>query len=281
MDSQHELTYAYLEAHPQDAASVLETMPVTNAAALLDSIPLRLCIPLVQHMLPFLSSQCLALLDDEKIIGILRNIGIQAGVAIVRQFEATHRTKLLTELPTALILPYDGLLGHQEDTVGAWMNPNILALKNEMLVEAALERIHDTSYVASNIIYVIDNLQMLSGYIELAELLRADSSTPLKKLTKPCLHKLPSQAILSSLLKHQGWYHSSILPVIDRQNKLVGTINYEALERALSIQFSALKTQNNVDSTMTSLTDAYWFSVSSLMQSIISFLPCKQSGSES
>jgi magnesium transporter len=95
MDSQHELTYAYLEAHPQDAARVLETMPVATAAALLDSIPLRLSIPLVQHMLPFLSSQCLALLDDEKIIGMLRGIGIQAGVAIVWEFVTTRSTILL------------------------------------------------------------------------------------------------------------------------------------------------------------------------------------------
>jgi magnesium transporter len=281
MDSQHELTYAYLEAHPQDAARVLETMPVANAAALLDAIALRLSIPLVQQMLPFLSSQCLALLDDEKIIGILRGIGIQAGVAIVRQFDTAHRTKLLSELPTTLILPYDLLLGHQEDTVGAWMNPHILALKNDMHTEDALERIRDTSHAASNIIFVIDHLQMLTGYIELADLLRAERLSPLKKIMKPCQHKLPSQALLSGLLKHQGWYHSSLLPVIDRQNKLVGTISYEALQRALSIQIAAPTTQKHSDTTIASVTDAYWFSVSSLMQSVISLLPCKQSGIES
>lgn len=42
MASSEELTYAFLEAHPSDAARVLERLAPAAAAALLQSAPLRL-----------------------------------------------------------------------------------------------------------------------------------------------------------------------------------------------------------------------------------------------
>ena len=52
MASSEELSYAFLEAHPADAARVLERLAATEAGALLQSAPLRLAAPVLRHMLP-------------------------------------------------------------------------------------------------------------------------------------------------------------------------------------------------------------------------------------
>ena len=92
MASSEDLSYAFLEAHPSDAARVLERLAPVSAAALLQSEPLSLASP------------------------------------VLRCFAAERRAKLLANLPTALTITYEMLLGYPEGTVGAWMDPNPKAL---------------------------------------------------------------------------------------------------------------------------------------------------------
>ena len=74
-------------------------------------------------MLPISGARCLEQLDDDQVTGLLRGAGAQAGVALLRYFGAERRSRLLAQLPTALTLAYELLLGYPEDSVGAWMDP--------------------------------------------------------------------------------------------------------------------------------------------------------------
>ena len=47
-----ELSLAFAETHPSDAARVLEHLPVTDATAFLTLLPARLGAPVLRHMLP-------------------------------------------------------------------------------------------------------------------------------------------------------------------------------------------------------------------------------------
>lgn len=276
MDNQAELSYIFLETHPSDSARVLERVAPESAAALFEEAPLRVVAPVIRQMLPLASARCLLLLDDSKVLGLLRAVGAQAGVALLRQFDGEHRARLLSQLPTALNITYDLLLGYPEDTIGAWMEPNTLALPKSMLVGEALERVKQMDETTNANPYVVNQHLGLVGIIELTELIRADASYSLAVLVKPCPYRLPAQTLLSNVLEHQGWTDYSILPVVDHKDRLVGSLTYATLLKALKIDHETPVNRSS-DSMLAATATSYWHGVSALVQSFVNVLPSSSS----
>lgn len=279
MTSSDQLTFAFLESHPSDAARVLERLAPAPAAALLRSVPLRLAVPVLRHMLPLAGARCLELMDDAEAAGMLHGMGVQPGVALMRHLVAGQRTRLLKQLPTAITIAYELLLGYPEGTVGAWMDPHALALPADMTCGEALERVRSASeeHVADP--FVVGRNQRLQGYVELAHLLRAQASTPLGNLLRSITHRLPTQAMLAGLRDHPGWRESSVLPVVDSDGRLVGAISHAAMQQGLSKE-QASPARPGTRDTLVELAAAYWFGVSSLIQSLVSMLPVERGEEE-
>lgn len=272
MASSEDLSYAFLEAHPVDAARVLERLAPASAAALLLSAPLRCAAPVLRQMLPLAGARCLESLDDDGTAGLLHGVGAQAGVALLRYFGAERRARLLARLPTGLNVAYQMLLGYPEGTVGAWMDPRPLTLPADMTAGESLERVRGADERVVGNLHVTDRNQRLLGYVELPELLRADPATSVARLLRTSAHRLPAQALLAGVRKNTGWNEASILPVVERGDRLVGVLTHAALLRALSAAQGAT-TLRGGDDTLAGIAGAYWFGVSSLIEAVVSLLP--------
>jgi len=275
MDSREELSYAFLETHPVDAARVLERLPPASAAALLQAAPQRLATPVLRQMLPLAGARCLEQLDDSEAAGLLHGIGAQAGVALLRYVGAERRSRLLARLPTALSLAYELLLGYPEGTVGACMAPHTLAFPADMTCGEALERVRQADAGLTADPFVIDRNQRLLGYIELADLLRAQAALPLKRLVRASPHRLPAQAMLAGLRDHPGWREASILPVVEQGERLVGALTHTALQRALSLA-PLHPTPHHAEDALVSVARTYWFGVSTLIEALVGLLPASR-----
>ena len=280
MASSEDLTYTFLDAHPADAARVLERLAPDSAAALLQSVPLRLASPVLRQMLPLAGARCLERLDDGDAAGLLRGVGAQAGVALLRYVGAERRTRLLAQLPTGLTIAYELLLGYPEGTVGAWMDPRTLALPSDMSAGECLDRVRRADEVLAAYPFVIDRNQRLLGNLELAELLRTDAATPLVRLVRPSPHRLPAQALLAGLRDHPGWHEAPTLPVVERGDRLVGALTHGTLLRALSMNQSA-PTPRRTEDTLAGIAGAYWFGVSTLIQALVGLFPVERREGES
>lgn len=280
MASSEELSHAFLEAHPVDAARVLERLAATEAGALLQSVPVRLASPVLRQMLPIAGAHCLEHLEDVQVAGLLHGAGTQAGVALLRHFSAERRARLVAQLPATLTLAYELLLGYPEQTIGAWMDMHAMALPADMTVGESLERVRRADEMLVGDPFVIAGNQRLLGYVELADLLRANALTSLDRLVRPCSHKLPAQALLSGLLDHPGWHVASTLPVVERGDRLVGAFTHAALQRALSIGREEPKRDHAID-TYVGMASAYWFGVSALIKAVVSQLPVQRCEDES
>jgi len=280
MSSKESLSYAFLESHPADAARVLERLAPTSAAALLLSAPQRLSSPVLRQMLPLAGARCLEQLDDTVIAGLLQGMGAQAAVAQLRYFGTERRKNLLMQLPTALTLAYEVLLSYSDDSVGAWMDPRVLALPADMTVGESLERVRSSADTLVADPYVIDRNQCLMGHVELADLLRAGNSTTLVRLVRPSMHRLPAQSQLGGVREHQGWREVSTLPVVEKDDRLVGMLTHATMQRILTTG-SNTQIQNSMEGTLVGIASAYWFGVSSLIQALVGLLPVENSKGDS
>lgn len=272
MTGTENLSFAFLESHPADAARVLERIAPRHVAALLAEVPARLAAPVLQSMLPLQAARCLEMLGEDAAAGLLRALGPQAGVAVLHYVPEARRNDLLAQLPTAQGMAFRLLLGYPEDTVGAWMDPRVPALPADSSVESAIRRLREATDEDHAGIFVIGSGQRLLGHAGALDLLRAPADATLDKVMGEAAFTIPARASLRAAETHAGWNRFQVLPVVERDNHFVGALDRGVLVRALQRDRRSPAGDGH-DSMIANAASAWWLGVAGLIQLIVSLLP--------
>jgi magnesium transporter len=267
-----DLSFAFLDAHPADAARVLERIAPQNVAPLLADAPLRIAASVLRAMLPLQAARCLEMLDEDSASGLLRAMGPQAGVALLHYVPESRRNALLAQLPTALAVAFRLLLGYPEDTVGAWMDPRALALPADTTAETALNRLRETEGGGGATIFLIGAGQRLLGQADLPDVLRAAADAPLSKVMRKVGYTLPARAPIRAVDAHAGWDAYQALPVVERDDHFVGALDRGVLVRALRRDRRA-RSGGGFTDVAAGVAGGYWLGVASLIQLAVEFIP--------
>jgi magnesium transporter len=258
-----ELSLAFAETHPSDAARVLEHLPVTDATAFLTLLPARLGAPVLRHMLPTSAARCLEQLDDEAAAGLVHDLDAQAGTAMLRYVSQHRRERLVTQLPTASALAFRLLLTYPEDTVGAWINTHCLAVTPDTPVNEALERLRQSAESAVTYLFVV-----------ITDLLRAGRGTTVAQVMRPPGQHLSARASLSAARDSEGWQEFHALPVVERQERFIGALEFPVLCRALE-QPRHGDTAPPTPDGISLLARSGWLMFASLLQALVTLLPTR------
>lgn len=272
MAGTEELSFAFLESHPLDAARVLERSAPQNVAALLSEAPVRVAAPALRAMLPLQVARCLETLPDDTVSALLRAMGPQSGVAVLHYVPESRRNILFAQLPTATSMAFRLLLGYPEDTVGAWMDPRVLALPADTTAETVLTRLREAEEDDHTRLFVIGTGQRLLGLAELPDVLRAAPDTPLSKIMRKAPYTLPARTALLAVEEHAGWDDHQLLPVVELEQRFVGALDRGVLLRALRHTQHANPDSDFGDVAGT-VAKEYWLGVSGLMQLAVALLP--------
>lgn len=265
------LSRAFLEAHPRDAARVLERLTPTAAADLLASVPLRLAAPVLRQMLPLFAARALDRLGDDRAAGLLRTVGPQAGVAILRQAPKTRADTLIGQLPAPLAIAFRLLLGYPENTVGAWTDPHTLALTEDIRVAQAVDHLRSSGH-EQDALYIVDGEQRLIGVVPMVELLRAAADTPLRRLMQAAPITVPAQSLIGALDDHPGWAGARALPVVERGERFAGVLWQTALASARGPE-RAQESSATPGDALSLVAGGYWGAVAGLIEVLVSWLP--------
>jgi magnesium transporter len=265
------LSLAFMRAHPAQAARVLESMAAAQSLPLFTRTPARLSAQVLAAMLPRRGAQVLEALDDTRALELLSAMPLQAAVALLRHLPETRRRALVAGLPTAAALASTLLLGYSEDTLGAWADPDLLVLPADTRTHDALERARQavSEHAA---VFVVDAHQRLLGIVGLPALLQAPAGATLASMAQRPVALLPAVAPLNAVAAHPGWQQSSVLPVVEPGDRLVGVLTHDALNRALR-QAAAPAADSAAGGLPGVLSMGYWQALSGLLQVGLSLLP--------
>ena len=266
------LTLTYITAHPAEAARVLERIPGADAAALFATVPARAGAPVLTAMLPSAAARILSSLHDEPALALLATAGVQAAVTVLRYVPEARRSRLLEGLPTATAVASRVLLGYPDDSVGAWADPDIIMLVPETRVNDVLARVRGGDEKKVDQVYGVDNEQRLIGIVDLLELLRVPDSTTLAAVLHKPLAVLTAMTPLTGAATQRGWQLSSVLPVVERDGRLIGVMHRATLARAMARSRATTQPANDVTITGV-LTRGYWDAASGLAEASLWLLP--------
>jgi len=272
MASAESLTLAFLNAHPGRAARVLERLPGPEAAALFARLPARAGGPVLAAMLPPTAARLLDHLDDAAALALLTVLGAQSAVGVLRHLAEPRRSRLIAGLPTATAVASRLLLGYLEDSVGGWVDPDVIAVAPECAAGEALARVRRGGEAEVEQVYVVDAEQRLLGVVELPRLVRGVETAAVVSLMHAPLGMLSASAPLTSAAAHAGWEQAAVLPVLERNERLLGVLRRPALRRALALNAGGSLAANEA-TVVGFLARGYWDAVSGLAEASLGVFP--------
>jgi magnesium transporter len=233
-----QLSENLIEVHPQQAAAVLERMGVDETARLLERSRPASGVALVSRLSPQFAAAALSKLDIQRCAKILDALDHDLAARLLRRLGADLQAELLERISPKHARSIGALLRFPENTAGALMDPEALALPQDFTAREALKRIRETPQHARYNVYVVDGEQRLVGVLNLRELLLAQARAPLSAIMVRDPQRLPATADRAAILAHPGWKDVHSLPVIDQEGSYLGAIRYRALRELEAELFS-------------------------------------------
>lgn len=223
------LTHEYLRNHPDDAARVLEQLPASTIGALLAELPARLGAPVLSAMLPQTAGSSLAQLNPALAGALVAQMRAPRAAAALRILDEARTEAIFQHLPGTQAMRIRRHRSFPEDTVGAWVEADVLALTGDQAVEQARRQVRARHGKDLYQLYVIDHRRHLQGTVALAALLHADDRRTLASLVQPVAHRLSTGMSLAAARRHRGWASLYALPVLEPGGAFVGELRLGSL----------------------------------------------------
>lgn len=230
MGLEQKLAENLVDRHPSDAAAVLERLDVEEGTAFL----CRLSAARATRVLRLTTAHSAAALLDRMppapAAAIVDALPLDVATVYVRRMGEHAREPILEALPMRRARSIRALLQFPAHTAGALMDPEVLAIREDIDVREAIERVQASAENARYNLYVVDSDDRLVGVLNLRELLLARPERPLAEITHRRVERIGAHAGWRAILEHPGWQIAHALPVVDgASNVYLGAIRYRTL----------------------------------------------------
>ena len=224
----------FIQTHSQNAARVMEELSAEVVGSFIEAIPDSISLSVLTSMLPYHAAKCLETIPRDTAAKYLAQLNPKQAASILRQSIEATRTELIHSLPRLQASRLSRLLSYPRTLVGAWMDPVILSLRVETRVGEAKKRIFTEKY-DYRIIFTVDIDNRVVGSVFLVELLKfSKDQASINDITQSTVNPIFASTTLDRAINADGWSDSDVLPVIDREEKLVGVLRFADLREALN-----------------------------------------------
>lgn len=268
------LTREYLLNYPSDAARILEQVSAEHVALLFSELPVQTGATVMASMLPDKAAVCLQTMSAISAAKLMTGLPVPYAVRVYRLMPAPSRDEIfanISERKRKHILRY---LKYPSASAGALLDPVVNMLPAEVTVTGAIRAIERFKRSVSCDIYIIDEAQHLIGVIDIGKLFNSNHRLRLSDIMNRKTHRVSAFAKAETLLDHPGWVSRRSLPVVDRDNTLVGALEYSYLRESVGVTEDSAS-DDAMDSLL-SFAGLYWLTVAQLIDSVFSIAGVKK-----
>jgi magnesium transporter len=265
------LTWAFLRAHPEDAARVLESLPPADVIALMQALPARITARALSNLRPSLAAAVLHGVDRNRGSALLAMLDTSMAARVLRQVTEERRIALLAQLRTAKGMALRVILTVPDNSAGAWVDADCLTLTGKVTAGAARQRITAASGTAERIVVLDDDMRPVGWVIPHAD-------TPVAQIAVPIPAVLTAATPLSAALMNPAWSQSPVLPVTTRLGSFIGMLHHERLRQVYEQDVASRG--KDVASASGALANGYWQGVTGVLRGALGLLPPVRSVAE-
>lgn len=268
MKIENSLSQKYLLDFPVESARVLENVSNEDVAAFISELHLQTAATVLAVMLPEKAAACLDITKELVAAKLLSEMPVSSLARIYRQFSVTKQEVLKALMSGKTQKQLRQYLRYPTFSAGALLNHNIDILPDNVTVADAIRRIEHFEHPVNCEIYIVNESHQLVGMIELGRLLASDHHLRLKEIMIRKSQPISVHAMADSLHIHPGWISRRRLPVVERDNTLVGVLEYRKLQEVMG-KTGSVSRPDPVENLL-SLTRLYWISLAQVFNSLFS-----------
>jgi magnesium transporter len=218
--------------HPVDIAEILRALNDHERRAAVDVMAAadpRLAIQVVAELGVDIGAALLASRPARETVRLLQELAPDDAAALINRFPEPLadevRELMRGQHPTGEIAE---VLQHREGTAGRIMNPRVFALPEDSTAGEAVNAIQQLAGVEMSFyLYVIDERRHLVGVVSLRRLLLVPPQARLKDIMTTDVISVGVETPEEEVARKVSSYHLLAVPVVDDENKLVGTVTVD------------------------------------------------------
>jgi magnesium transporter len=221
-------TQALIEAHAADIAHVLQQLPIADRATVFRSLRPDQAGDVLSELDDATLLELVRSLDDVEVSMILDRMPAEHAADVVDELSSEHAEKILDLMEEEKSEEIQEILEYPEDSAGRLMSQDVVAIRETSTVEEAIQHIRKTVTEERPFgVYAVDDHQHLIGRVPLRRLLLADPRSLLLGLLEEDVVSVNATMDREEMARVVAKYDLVTVPVVDDQNRLVGTITVD------------------------------------------------------
>ena len=225
----NELKKKLLEMNSADISLLLDELEEKKAVKLFRILPKEKAGETFSFMEKDMREKLIQEFTERELKDVLDELYMDDTVDLIEEMPSNVVTRILRSIPKEDRKVINELLNYPEDSAGSIMTTEFIDLKENMTVEKALERIKELAIDSETIYtcYVLSVNRELLGLVDIKEILIADRKTTIKDLMDTNIISVVTSEDKEEVAKTFDKYNLYALPVVDKENRLVGIITVD------------------------------------------------------
>lgn len=226
------------ELHPAELADILIDLGTDERVSIIKSLDYATAAKTFQELPLKIRTQIADLIDQKQFVSILNEMAMDEVVDLLSQLSKKRVNMLLNKLPQEKVAQISSLLKHSQRVAGSIMTTEFISVKHNTTAALALEKIKNESKKNESIyhVYVVDDQDILAGVITLRQLLTEPPEKTVAEFMRKRVVKVKINTAIENVAEVFYKYDFTVVPVVDKQNKLQGIISMKDALKAVSPQ---------------------------------------------
>ncbi|MGH9403002.1 MAG: magnesium transporter [Terriglobia bacterium] len=214
------------ELHPADVADILEELSRDEQKAVIESLDDETAAQAISEIPTRMQAALLESISAEKASDIIEEMPPDEAADVLQEMTPETSAELLAGMETDEATEVRGLLGFEENTAGAMMTTDYIAVEESATLAQVVEALRDFKGPAESVhqVYLTGAENALTGAVPLARILLANSDTALKDLSTDPIISVHAHADEKEVVELFHKYNLVALPVTDEEGHLLGVV---------------------------------------------------------
>lgn len=216
--------------HPADLADILEDLPTGSRRTVFEVLELDTAARVLSEVAPDMQEDLLSHgSDPERAADLLETMPPDAAADVLSELPPNEAENLISRMQPDDAQAVTTLLHHEEDTAGALMTTELVALPGSLTVAEAFDRLREAAREVEFLyqFYVVDDRNRLLGYVTMRRLFLAQPADRIADIMAPwsiLVHPEDKTSEVANVIER---YNLAAVPVVDADGVLLGMITVD------------------------------------------------------
>jgi magnesium transporter len=218
-----------IPVQPVDIAEAIDGLPESMQAIAFRLLSKAEAIEVYEHLDSTVQQALIQKFRHQEVLDIVDKMSPDDRARLFDELPAKVVRRLLAQLSPGERQATALLLGYGEDTAGRIMTPEYISLKENLTVSQTLERLRSLANASEVIyyLYVTDAFRRLRGIVSLRDLVLSSPEKTLGEIMTQDVVYVHTDTAQEETVRLIQRYDLLALPVVDREDRLVGVITVD------------------------------------------------------